>query len=72
MTFSDLANLARSLEVVTVDERADLDHVNARRNDAAHFRAVGYDEAYRLERTISLLLPQINSRSVALASNVDK
>ena len=72
MTFSDLANLARSLEVVTTEEREELNRVNARRNDAAHFRAVGYDDAYQLEQIIRLLLPQINSRSVEATSTEDQ
>ena len=72
MTFSDLANLARSLEVVTAEEREELNRVNARRNDAAHFRAVGYDDAYQLEQIIRLLLPQINSRSVEATSTEDQ
>jgi len=64
LTFSDLANLARGLNVVTVAEREELDVINARRNDAAHFRPVQYDEAFQLEHDIQLLLPKINERVV--------
>ena len=63
MTFSDLANLARSLDIVSTNEREQLDCVNSRRNDAAHFRAVGYDDAFELEEIVRSLLPKINSRS---------
>ena len=63
MTFSSLAGLARVLDLISADERETLNKVNARRNDAAHFRSVGYDDAYQLEQIIRNLLPQINSRN---------
>ena len=62
LTFSDLANLARRLDLVTVEEREKLIMINARRNDAAHFRPVQYDDAYKLEQAVLSLLPQINGR----------
>ena len=62
LTFSDLANLAKNLDVVTSDEREHLTLVNDRRNDAAHFRPVGYDDAFKLEQIVRDLLPVINAR----------
>ena len=62
VTFSDLANIARQLDKVTVQEREQLTSVIERRNDAAHFRAISYDDAYQLETVITSLLPKINSK----------
>lgn len=67
LTFSDIANLATNLGVVTGDERDQLKLVNDRRNDAAHFRPVGYDDAFNLERIVRELLPAINARTSVIA-----
>jgi hypothetical protein len=61
--FSDIANLARALDVVTAEEREELNVVNKRRNDAAHFRTVGYDDAHSLETLVRKILPSVNSRA---------
>ena len=62
LTFSELASLARRLDLVTVDEREELVVINSRRNDAAHFRPAQYDDAFQLEQVVRSLLPQINGR----------
>ncbi len=69
LTFSDIANLAASLGVVTNEERDRLRLVNDRRNDAAHFRPVGYDDACNLERIVREILPAINTRATSAAKD---